>query len=100
MITPLLTDQTQLRALCRRHHIRSLRLFGSTLEGTAGPQSDIDLLVEFEPGRKPGYVRLAEIEMEIAAMLGGRRVDLRTEGELSRHFRNGVIAESRLEYTA
>jgi predicted nucleotidyltransferase len=62
-----------------------LSLFGSTLKGTAGPDSDIDLLVEFERDAKPGLLDLANIENELSNLLGGRRVDLRTPEDLSRY---------------
>jgi predicted nucleotidyltransferase len=93
-------DQEALAELCRRHSIRRLSLFGSVLKGTAGPDSDIDLLVEFEPGCKPGYIGLAGIEIELSALLGGRRVDLRTAEELSRYFREEVVQNARVQYAA
>jgi predicted nucleotidyltransferase len=80
--------------ICRRHHIRRLALFGSRLKGTATPNSDVDLLAEFEPDATPTYLYLATIEEELSALLGGLRVDLRTPKELSRHFRDEVLRES------
>ncbi len=80
-----------LAAFCRRHHVRRLALFGSRLKGTAGPESDIDLLVEFEPGHQPGLPGLAGMEAERSALLGGRTVDLRTPAELSRSVRDEVL---------
>ena len=68
----------------RRHRIRQLSLFGSTLKGAARPDSDIDLLVEFEPQAKPGLLALAGIELELSSLLNGRKVDLRTAQDLSR----------------
>jgi len=84
----------QVGQICRRHQIRRLALFGSRLKGTARPDSDVDLLAEFEPGAAPTYLDLATIEEEISAVLGGLRVDLRTPQELSRHFRDEVVRES------
>jgi predicted nucleotidyltransferase len=78
MPTRLFSDAAALAALCGRHHIRHLALFGSTLRGTDRPDSDVDLLVEFEVGREPGLLRLAGIEAELSALIGGRPVDLRT----------------------
>jgi predicted nucleotidyltransferase len=62
--------------------------------------SDVDLLVEFEPGQEPGLLGLAEIEMELSALLGGRRIDLRTPNDLSRHFRDEILRTARVQYAA
>lgn len=88
----------KLADFCHRNHIRKLSLFGSALRDDFGPESDIDLLVEFEPGREPGLIRLAALERELSDMLGGRTVDLRTAEDLSRYFRNQVIAEAEVQY--
>lgn len=93
-------DQEALSALCRRHRIRRLSLFGSTLKGTARPDSDIDLLVEFERDARPTYFTLARIEFELSPLFGGKRIDLRTARELSRYFRDEVIREAELQYEA
>jgi hypothetical protein len=93
-------DQETLARLCRRHHIRELSLFGSTLRGEGGPESDVDLLVEFEPGKAPGLLGLAGIEAELSALLGERRVDLRAAQNLSRHFRSEVIRTAEVRYAA
>jgi len=77
-------DQAALEAVCRRYRIRRLSLFGSALKGTTRPDSDVDLLVEFEPGATPNLFTMAEIELELSPLLGGRKVDLRTAGDLSR----------------
>ncbi len=61
-----------------------MRSFGSTLKGTARPDSDIDLLVEFEPGARTTFLDMAQIEIELSHLLGGRKVDLRTAEDLSR----------------
>ena len=96
----LFTDRTALAALCRRHRIRRLSLFGSVLKGADRPDSDIDLLVEFEPGAAPGLLRLAAIEAELSDLLGGRNVDLRTAQELSRYFRDEVMRTAQVQYAA
>jgi len=96
----LFADHAALAVLCRRHHIRRLSLFGSVLKGTARPDSDIDLLVEFEPGRSPGLLGIARIEAELSALVGGRRVDLRTAQDLSRHFRAEVVSTAEVQYAA
>jgi hypothetical protein len=85
---------------CRRNGISRLALFGSTLHGTAGPESDVNLLVEFEPGRAPGLLRLAQMELELSPLFGGREVELRTYGDLSRHFRDEVRAAAFPLYAA
>ncbi len=93
-------DPQRLAEFCRRHHIQKLSLFGSVLAGTARPDSDIDLLVEFMPGTAPGLLGLAAIEEELALLLGGRRVDLRTPQDLSRHFRDTVLQQAEVQYAA
>jgi predicted nucleotidyltransferase len=93
-------DQEALAELCRRHHIRRLSVFGSVLKGTARPDSDVDLLVEFEPGATPGLLGMAAIEMELSSLLGGRPVDLRTAGDLSRYFRDEVVRSAEPQFVA
>jgi predicted nucleotidyltransferase len=100
MVDRLFTDREALAALCGRHHIRRLSLFGSVLKGTARPDSDVDLLVVFEPGRKPGLLGIAAMERELSALLGGRRVDLRTREDLSRFFRDEVERMAEVQYAA
>src|SRR6478609_3572413 len=101
MAQSLFPDQAALVALCRRHHIRRLAPFGSTLKGTARPDSDIDLLVEFEPGGEPGLLGLAQIEAKLGALLdGNRRIDLRTPNDLSRFFRHDVVNSAAVQYAA
>jgi uncharacterized protein len=89
-----------LARLCRRHYIRRLALFGSVLKGTDRPDSDVDLLVEFEPGATPGLLRLAAIEAELSALLGGRRIDLRTPQDLSPYFRSEVMRTAEVQFAA
>ncbi|MGH7103997.1 MAG: nucleotidyltransferase family protein, partial [Acetobacteraceae bacterium] len=91
MPQPLFSDPDALAAVCRRYRIRRLSLFGSTLAGTSRSDSDVDLLVEFEPGATPGLIRLGGIAGELSELLGGREVDLRTAGDLSRYFRDEVV---------
>lgn len=93
-------DQDALAAICRRHHIRRLSLFGSTLKGSNRPDSDIDLLVEFEPEAKPTLLTMARIEIELSSLLGGRKVDLRTAQDLSRYFRDEVVRAAETQYEA
>jgi uncharacterized protein len=93
-------DQKALAALCRRHRIRRLSLFGSVLKGTDRPDSDIDLLVEFEPEATPGLLGMAAIEIELSELLGGRQVDLRTAEDLSRRFRDDVVRNAEAQFAA
>jgi hypothetical protein len=87
----------ELARICRRHGIRRLSLFGSVLAGTARPDSDIDLLVEFEPGRVPGLLGMSAIEIELGKELG-RKVDLRTAEDLSPYFRDEVLRKAQVAY--
>src|SRR5215471_5009708 len=91
-------DATILARFCERHHICRLALFGSQLKGTARPDSDIALLVEFEPDWTPGLLALASIEIELSELLGGRCVDLRTAEDLSRYFRDEVLRTAEVQY--
>ena len=83
---------------CRKHGIRRLAVFGSALRDDFGPDSDIDLLVEFEPERIPTLFDIAGMEQELSALFGGRKVDLRTPEDLSRYFRQQVLAEAEVQY--
>ncbi len=89
--------ENELAPICRRHGIRRLSLFGSVLAGTARPDSDIDLLVEFEPSRVPGLLGMSAIEIELAKVLG-RKVDLRTAEDLSPYFRDEVLRKAQVAY--
>lgn len=88
----------QIEAFCRRNRIRRLALFGSVLRDDFAPDSDVDVLVEFEPGTRVG-LRFFGMEQELSEILG-RKVDLNTPGFLSKHFRNKVIAEAEVFYDA
>ena len=96
----LAISRSELEQFCRENGIRRLSLFGSTLEGAARPDSDIDLLVEFEPERVPGLLGLAEIEAQLSQMLDGRPVDLRTPNDLSELFRDEIIEAAEVQYAA
>jgi len=90
--------QDKVADFCLRHHIRKLSLFGSVLRDDFRPESDIDVLVEFEPEHVPGFIRLAGMELELATILGGRKVDMNTPNSLSRYFRQKVLAEAQAHY--
>lgn len=83
---------------CRRHHIAKLSFFGSVLRADFRSTSDIDVLVEFEPEHVPGLFSLARMERELSALLGKRKVDLRTPQDLSRYFRDEVVATAEVQY--
>lgn len=83
---------------CRRHHIRRFAVFGSALRSDFRPDSDIDVLVEFDPEYVPGLLGMARLERELSALLGGRKVDLRTPEDLSRYFRQEVLREAEVQY--
>jgi predicted nucleotidyltransferase len=100
MAARLSFDREALAALCRRHRIRRLSLFGSTLKGTNRADSDVDLLVEFQPGATPSLLTMAKIENELSPLLDGRKVDLRTAEDLSRYFRDEVVREAEVQYEA
>jgi predicted nucleotidyltransferase len=89
-------DQSKIAEFCRERHIQRLSLFGSVLRDDFGPDSDVDVLVEFEPGHVPGLAFFS-IESELSELLG-RRVDLNTPGFLSPHFRSQVLAEAEVQY--
>jgi predicted nucleotidyltransferase len=93
----LSVDRNQLAAFCRRHHIKKLAFFGSVLRDDFRPDSDVDVLVEFEPGSRAGLIKLAGMELELAEMLD-RPVDLRTPAELSRYFRDDVLKHAQVQY--
>jgi predicted nucleotidyltransferase len=91
-------DRQGIAEFCRRHHIRKLALFGSVLRDDFGPNSDIDVLVEFEPGHVPGLAFLS-MQEELSRILG-RQADLNTQGFLSPYFREQVLSEAEVQYAA
>ena len=84
--------QDQIAQFCRRNHIRRMALFGSVIREDFTPESDVDILVEFVPGRNPGFA-FFDMERDLSKMLG-RKVDLNTPNELSKYFRREVLAEA------
>lgn len=83
---------------CRRHHIRRLAFFGSVLREDFRPESDVDVLVDFDAQHVPGFIGLYAIETELSAILGGRKVDLVTPGFLNHRIRQRVLAEAEVAY--
>ncbi len=93
-------NRTKLTAFCRRHHIRKLSLFGSVLRADFRPESDVDVLVEFDPEHVPGFLALAGMERELSELVDGRTVGMRTPREISRSFRDDVVAAAEVQYAA
>ena len=98
MSPKILIDRQQIAAFCRKHHIRKLALFGSVLREDFRPDSDVDILVEFEEGHVPGF-SFFSLQLELSEILG-RKVDLHTPRFLSRYFRDQVLANSQIQYAA
>ena len=86
-------------ASCRRHQVSELSLFGSAARGEMRPDSDIDLLVDFLPGARPGLLGVSAMMRELTALLG-RRVDLAVKPALKPLIRAEVLAGARLIYAA
>lgn len=82
---------------CRKNRIRKLAFFGSVLRDDFNPESDVDILVEFEPGARIGMIQLARLELELSEIIG-YKIDLNTPGFLSKYFRDQIIAEAEVHY--
>jgi predicted nucleotidyltransferase len=93
----IVIPQEEIAAFCQRHHIHKLALFGSVLRDDFRPESDVDVLVEFEPGHTVGLMTFASMELELSEILG-REVDLRTPASLSRYFRQEVLDMAETQY--
>jgi len=96
--TRFAVSHRRLANFCRKHHIKRLALFGSVLRPDFRPDSDIDVLVEFEPSHVPGFSIVA-MENELSRLIN-HKVDLRTPRDLSRYFREQVVREAKVEYVA
>lgn len=94
----LQVDRESLADFCRHNHIATLSFFGSVLRDDFTSDSDIDVLVEFEEGHTPGFLRVAQMERELSRLLDNRKVDLRTFQDLSRYFRQEVLAAAEVQY--
>ena len=99
MIEQLSISKTELAVFCQRHGIRRIAVFGSALRTVISPDSDISLLVEFVPGRTPGLLGVAGLEIELSGLFGVRKVDLRTSEDLSHYIRQEVINTAEVLYT-
>jgi len=95
--TRIKVNQDQIAEFCRKHHIRKLSFFGSVLREDFGPESDVDVLVEFDPDHVPGILGMARLERELSTLLA-RKVDLRTPEDLSRYFREAVLKDAKIYY--
>lgn len=87
----------KIEEFCKKHHIRKLSFFGSFLREDFGPDSDLDILVEFEPQQTVGFLKLAGMERELSEIFN-YKVDLRTPLELSRYFREEVLESAQVQY--
>ncbi len=96
MLKDIEVPREKIAEFCRRNHIRKLAFFGSVLSDEFGPESDVDVLVEFEPGKTPGW-EFFDLEDDLSEMIG-RKVDLNTPGCLSRYFRDRVVAGAEVAY--
>ena len=95
----IVIDDRQIADFCRRHGIRGLRFFGSILREDFGPDSDVDVLVEFAPGKAPGWIGFASLALELERIMG-RQVDLRTAADFSENIRRRVLSEAEVQYAA
>ncbi len=90
--------EDKIREFCEHHYIRRLAIFGSALRDDFGPDSDVDVLVDFLPGHTPGFFKLFEMEEELSGLLGGHKADMRTPEDLSRYFRDKAVATAQVQY--
>jgi predicted nucleotidyltransferase len=98
MATPKIAiDRERLADFCRQHHIRRLQLFGSVLRDDFRPDSDVDVLVEFEPGHTPGW-GIMDVEEELGRLLGGRKVDMVNPRYLNRRLRDRILHDAQVQY--
>ncbi len=98
MNAQVFVSKDRLAEFCREHGIKRLSVFGSALRVDFGPDSDVDVLVEFEPGSIPGLLGVAGMELELSKLFSGRKVDLRTPEDLSPYFRQDVLDAAEVQY--
>ena len=99
MKLPISIDKDQLRRFCEKHHLTKLALFGSILTEDFAPESDVDVLFEYDPEHVPTLFDLAGMERELSKILS-RKADMRTAKDLSRHFRDEVVRTALVQYAA
>jgi predicted nucleotidyltransferase len=97
--TKINIPKDKIEGFCKKNRIRRLSLFGSVLREDFGPTSDVDVLVEFEPGTRVGLIRLSGLELELGEIIG-RKVDLNTPGFLSKYYRDRILVEAVVQYDA
>ena len=90
----------KIESFCRKYHITRLSLFGSVLRDDFSSESDVDVLVDFEPEYIPSFFRLFAMQDELSKIMGGRKVDMRTPKDLSRYFRDEVIKNAVVQYAS
>jgi len=91
-------SKVRLDILCKKHHIKKLSFFGSVLREDFGPNSDIDILVEFREGTKVGFFKLYEIEQDFSRLFGGRKIDLLTERSINHRLQPIIQKEAKVQY--
>jgi predicted nucleotidyltransferase len=99
MAVAIPVDRGAIADFCRRCQIRKLAFFGSVLREDFHSESDVDVLVEFQPGAAVGLIRLAAMERELSAVLQ-RKTDIRTPSDLSRYFRDEVVRNAEVLYAS
>src|SRR5260370_12238052 len=95
---PEIIDLKALASLCTEHHIQRLSLFGSAVRGELRPDSDVDLLVEYDPAHRPGLVALQDFEDALSRVCGGRKVDLVNSKFLNPRLKGHILKEARVLY--
>ena len=99
MDLPIQIDREQIAVFCRKHHLTMLALFGSVLTDRFGPDSDVDVLFEYDPEHVPSLFDIVGMETELSEILG-RKADMRTPRDLSRYFRDEVVRTAQVQYAA
>ncbi len=92
-------DNARIAEFCRRNRIRRLSLYGSVLRDDFRPDSGVDVLIEFETGQEVGLLQMSKLQRELSVLLGGRTIDLRTPEDLSRYFREQVLATAEEQWS-
>jgi predicted nucleotidyltransferase len=99
MDLPISVDREKVAAFCRKHHLTRLALFGSVLTDRFRPDSDVDVLFEYDTAHVPSLFDIVRMERELSEILG-RNADMRTPQDLSRHFRDDVLRDAVVQYVA
>ena len=94
MVNKIFPDSEEIKKFCQTNHITKMSLFGEVVRGKDSPDTEVDVLVEFDPDHIPGLLRFAGMQNQLSDMIGGREVELRTKGFLCRYTRDKVLAEA------